>query len=124
MLGMGIPMIAVKQKAVLAGLDPNLLDTPDAPMPAGGGGGGGPPPPAPPAAPPAPPAEPEDDGGGGGLTLADDPQYKNFFKMLKMGVPRQVVEQKMTLAGVDVAMLDRDPSSPSPNAGALAVVDD
>lgn len=43
--------------------------------------------------------------------------------MLKMGVPRQVVEQKLTLAGLDASILDQDPKGPSPNAGALATVD-
>jgi hypothetical protein len=33
MIDMGIPGFVVKQKAQLAGLDPALLDTPDAPAP-------------------------------------------------------------------------------------------
>lgn len=66
MVDMGIPLPAVKMKASAEGLDPNILDNPDAPMPGSGGGGGVPPPP--PGAgggggmPPPPPGA----GGGGG----------------------------------------------------------
>jgi hypothetical protein len=40
-----------------------------------------------------------------------------------MGVPSGAIKQKMNLAGADPAMLDRDPSSPSPNAQSIVSVD-
>ncbi|KAM8908407.1 WASH complex subunit 3 isoform 2-T2 [Spinachia spinachia] len=36
MVHVGVPVMAIKNKMVLEGLDPNLLDTPDAPLPDGG----------------------------------------------------------------------------------------
>ncbi|KAL6116728.1 WASH complex subunit 3 [Pungitius pungitius] len=39
MVHVGVPVMAIKNKMVLEGLDPNLLDTPDAPVPDGGAGG-------------------------------------------------------------------------------------
>ncbi|KAM3859101.1 WASH complex subunit 3 [Diretmus argenteus] len=36
MVQVGVPAMAIKNKMVLEGLDPNLLDTPDAPLPDGG----------------------------------------------------------------------------------------
>ncbi|XP_072309881.1 WASH complex subunit 3 [Eucyclogobius newberryi] len=35
MVQVGVPVMAIKNKMVLEGLDPNLLDTPNAPMPGG-----------------------------------------------------------------------------------------
>jgi hypothetical protein len=57
------------------------------------------------------------------LAIKDDPTFAPFFKMLKMGIPRPAVEQKMGLAGVDPRVLDMDPNSPSPNAGAMVMVE-
>lgn len=39
MVQVGVPVMAIKNKMVLEGLDPNLLDTPDAPVPGGAPGG-------------------------------------------------------------------------------------
>ena len=89
MLKMGLPRGAVEQKMAADGLDPALLDAPDEPAP----------PPAPPA-PPAPAAT-------GGASAA---KYK---KMLKMGLPRGAVEQKMAADGLDPALLDA-PDEPTP----------
>ena len=36
----------------------------------------------------------------------DDPAYKTYFKMLKMGIPILVVKQKMTLVGLNPDILD------------------
>ncbi|XP_030639491.1 WASH complex subunit 3 [Chanos chanos] len=36
MVQVGVPVMAIKNKMVLEGLDPNLLDSPDAPVPDGG----------------------------------------------------------------------------------------
>uniref|UniRef100_UPI0037E94A39 WASH complex subunit 3 n=1 Tax=Semicossyphus pulcher TaxID=241346 RepID=UPI0037E94A39 len=38
MVQVGVPVMAIRNKMVLEGLDPNLLDTPDAPMPNGAAG--------------------------------------------------------------------------------------
>lgn len=40
MVQVGVPVMAIRNKMVLEGLDPNLLDTPDAPVPDGATGGG------------------------------------------------------------------------------------
>ncbi|XP_020503387.1 WASH complex subunit 3 [Labrus bergylta] len=39
MVQVGVPVLAIRNKMVLEGLDPNLLDTPDAPVPDGAAGG-------------------------------------------------------------------------------------
>ncbi|XP_056132260.1 WASH complex subunit 3 [Lampris incognitus] len=36
MVQVGVPVMAIKNKMIMEGLDPNLLDTPDAPVPDGG----------------------------------------------------------------------------------------
>lgn len=38
MVQVGVPVMAIRNKMVMDGLDPNLLDTPDAPMPNGAAG--------------------------------------------------------------------------------------
>lgn len=38
MVQVGVPVMAIKNKMVLEGLDPSLLDTPNAPVPGGGSG--------------------------------------------------------------------------------------
>ena len=53
------------------------------------------------------------------MTLNEDPVFATFFKMVRMGVPKGAVMNKMALAGLDPSIADRDPSGPSPNAGAL-----
>ena len=88
MLKMGLPRGAVEQKMAADGLDAALLDAPDEPPP--------PPPPPPPA-----PAS---------AGVADVAKYK---KMLKMGLPRGAVEQKMAADGLDAALLDA-PDEPTP----------
>ena len=49
----------------------------------------------------------------GGKTLQDDPKYAKYFQMLKMHIPRPAVEAKMRAEGVDPAILDQNPLSPS-----------
>ena len=39
---------------------------------------------------------------------------EQYFKMLKMGVPKGGVKQKMRSEGVDPAVLDMDPEQPAP----------
>ena len=60
------------------------------------------------------PMQDDADGGGeaGGPPLKDDPNFANFFKMLKIGLPRGIVEIKMRTEGADPAVLDMDPTKP------------
>jgi hypothetical protein len=44
--------------------------------------------------------------------LCDDPEYSKYFKMLKMGLPRQSVRHALERDGKDVKILDLDPNRP------------
>lgn len=46
--------------------------------------------------------------------LRDHPKYATYFKMLKIGQPPEVVRHRMRREGVDIAILDWDPSKPLP----------
>lgn len=48
------------------------------------------------------------------LALKDDPIYQQYFKMLKVGLPRPSVEHKMRADHIDPAILDCDPNFPLP----------
>jgi hypothetical protein len=107
MLKMGVPKQAVANKMTAKGVDASVLDQdpesmvpdPTASPPAGG--------------PSAPPVL---------IKLGEHPEYAQWFKMLKMGVPKQAVANKMTAKGVDSSVLDKDPESmvPDPSAAAPA----
>jgi hypothetical protein len=58
------------------------------------------------------------------MTLNEDPQFATFFKMMRMGVPKGAVMNKMAQAGLDPKYADMDPNSPSPNAGAVTIASD
>ncbi|TMW66743.1 hypothetical protein Poli38472_014055 [Pythium oligandrum] len=90
---MGMPAEQVKLKMSAEGLDPNLLDTPDAIMPGSGGAASAP---------------------SGGMTVKDDPAYEKFFKLAKMGMPAEQIKMKMSAAGLNPDYLDT-PDAPSPN---------
>lgn len=94
---MGMPAEQIKLKMSAEGLDPALLDTPDAPMPGSAGEGAA-------AAAAASQA----------MTVKDDPVYEKFFKLLKMGMPAEQVKMKMAASGLNVDLLDT-PDAPSPN---------
>ena len=49
------------------------------------------------------------------MTVAEDPDYAPFFRMLKVGVPMQAVQNKVAMAGLDASLL-KTPNAPSPNA--------
>ena len=89
MLKMGLPRDAVEIKMVAEGLDASILNAPDAITSADGGGGGA-----------------TAGGGGGPVAAKDDPKYAKFFKMLKMGLPRDAVKIKMVAEGLDALILD------------------
>lgn len=74
--------------------------------PAGMAASSAPPPPsAAAAAAPAPAAAPAETKPAG-VAAKDHPDYTAFFKMLRVGVPQQVVAGKMTAAGFNAAILD------------------
>lgn len=99
LLSMGAPSAAVKAKILQAGLNPDLLDTPEAEMPTKQIGNDATivstsdecvslPSTSPP------------------LKVKDDPNYSKFFKLLSMGAPSESVKAKMKMAGLDPALLD------------------
>lgn len=100
---MGAPAAAVKAKMSQAGLNPDLLDTPDAPMPSKNGA----------VAPEAP-----------AVLVKDDPEYAKFFKLQAMGAPTAAVKAKMVQAGLNPELLDTPDAvlpSKAPSAPAAPV---
>ncbi|RLN48970.1 hypothetical protein BBJ29_004083 [Phytophthora kernoviae] len=95
LLKMGMPAEQIKLKMSASGLNPDLLDTPDSPMPGSGS-----------AAPQTASSQV--------TTVKEDPAYEKFFKLMKMGMPSEQVKMKMSAAGLDVDLLDT-PDAPSPN---------
>lgn len=83
LLSMGAPPAAVKAKMVQAGLNSELLDTPDAVVPVHA----------------APSSEVA-------IRVRDEPQYAKFFKLLSMGAPADSVKAKMQMAGLQPELLD------------------
>ncbi|RDD38463.1 WASH complex subunit CCDC53 [Trichoplax sp. H2] len=51
------------------------------------------------------------------IALKDDARYKKFFSMLRVGIPNQAIKLKMTVEGLDPAMLDFSPDDPAPDGG-------
>ncbi|GMF18908.1 unnamed protein product [Phytophthora lilii] len=101
LLKMEMPAEQIKLKMSASGLNPDLLDTPDAPMPGSGG-----------SATPAPASNHV-------MTVKEDPAYEKFFKLVKMGMPPEQVKMKMSAAGLNGDLLDT-PDAPSPNQKAAA----
>jgi hypothetical protein len=85
MLKMGIPRQGVENKMTEEGLDPALLSSEITPAPAASSGEG---------------VSVERE------APASDPKVAKYLRMLKMGVPRQGVENKMVEEGLDPALLD------------------
>jgi hypothetical protein len=46
----------------------------------------------------------------GEIPLKDDPEYAKYFKMLKMGLPKDAVKNSLTRDGKDLAIVDLDPN--------------
>jgi len=61
--------------------------------------------------PPAPTPTPNDPNA---TPLKDTEEYKKYFKMLKSGLPNEVVKHAMTRDGKDPDILDNDPNKPLP----------
>ena len=49
--------------------------------------------------------------------LKDDPQYERYFKMLKLGMPMEVVQHAMIRDGLDPSVMDGDHNKPVPLNG-------
>ncbi|KAJ0391246.1 hypothetical protein P43SY_010289 [Pythium insidiosum] len=104
LLSMGAPPPAVKAKMTQAGLNPALLDTPEAELPGTSSTA------ATAASESTPPAAPVPVP----TLVKDDPEYAKFFKLLSMGAPPPAVKAKMTQAGLNPALLDTpDAAMPS-----------
>ena len=60
------------------------------------------------------------------MTIRNDPKYEKFFKMLKMGLPIEVVKHAMTRDGLDPTImdLDHDKSLDSQRPSKIDKVDD
>jgi hypothetical protein len=94
MMKMGLPKGAAQQKMIKDGKDPAILDmAPEQPLPVAGGD------------------EPT------GPPLKDIEEYQQYFKMMKMGLPKGAAQQKMIKDGKDPAILDMDPEKPLPGTG-------
>jgi len=63
------------------------------------------------------PTPPKQGGGeansSGRPALKDDPKYEKYFKMMKVGMPKDVVKHAMQRDGLDPDILDADPNQPA-----------
>ncbi|CAN0521629.1 unnamed protein product, partial [Ectocarpus sp. 12 AP-2014] len=110
MLKMGIPRGAALQKMAKDGVDQSILDRPEAlfSLPESGGG-------AVAAAAAGATAAAAATAAPIMVAVKDHPDYRKYFKMLKMGLPRGAAFQKMATEGVDQAILDTpDAMVPAP----------
>lgn len=48
-------------------------------------------------------------------TAAKDPRYQKFFRLLKMQVPREALQQRMVIEGLDPAVLDNPDADAAPS---------
>ena len=111
MLKVGLPRDAVKAKMQQEGVNPEMLERDPSELVVlkdhkGGanssGGGGG--------------AHPDDSAtsssgaGSGAVAIADHPKYGKYFRMLKVGLPRDAIKAKMQHEGMNPAYLDKDPA--------------
>jgi hypothetical protein len=46
------------------------------------------------------------------ILVGQVPEYTMYFKMLKLGIPRDAVKQKMTLLGIDARVIDYPETAP------------
>ncbi|XP_062238650.1 WASH complex subunit 3 isoform X2 [Platichthys flesus] len=56
------------------------------------------------------------------LTVAKDPRYARYLKMVQVGVPVMAIRNKMVLEGLDSSLLDT-PDAPVPDGGARSADD-
>ena len=98
LLQMGIPRENLEVKMKVEGVDPSILDYQP---PATTGGQAAPAASSAPSAPAAPVDDPNDP--------RKKPEYAKWFKLLQMGIPRENLEVKMKVEGVDPSILDYQP---------------
>jgi Subunit CCDC53 of WASH complex len=120
MLKVGLPREAIKAKMQHEGMNPSYLDKdPSEVIPidsgddngaAGGAGGGG-------------------SSNEAKVAVADHPAYAKYFKMMKVGLPKEAIKAKMQQEGVNPSYLDKDPTelvplveSKTPGGGDAAAV--
>jgi hypothetical protein len=46
------------------------------------------------------------------ITVGNIPEFQMFFRMLKMGIPKDAVKQKMSLSGIDIRIVDYPDTAP------------
>jgi len=93
MLKVGLPKEAVKAKMQQEGADPNMLDkNPDDTISLSDK---------------KPASEVKE---GPKIAAQDHPVYSKYFKMLKVGLPKEAVKAKMKLEGADPSVLDMNPT--------------
>ena len=91
MIKMGLPRDAVKAKMKLEGFDESYLDkSADEKIPI---------------------AKPDDSPQ---VAVSEHPKYSKYFKMLKVGLPREVIKTKMQSENVDPTYLDKNPDEMVP----------
>nr|XP_055046427.1 WASH complex subunit 3 [Misgurnus anguillicaudatus] len=56
------------------------------------------------------------------MTVAKDPRYARYLKMVQVGVPVMAIKNKMILEGLDPSLLDT-PDAPVPDSGKKAMED-
>lgn len=56
------------------------------------------------------------------MTVAKDPRYARYLKMVQVGVPVMAIKNKMVLEGLDSNLLDT-PDAPLPDEGARSIED-
>lgn len=92
MLAMNLPMGAVKNALARDGKDPAIMDLDPSKSVKSQLGGES--------------AEEKDTG----IALKDDPEYAKYFKMEKMGLPRDAVKNALVRDGKDPGIMDLDPN--------------
>lgn len=85
MLKVGLPATAVKAKMEQEGVDPSILDKDPSEMV---------------------PLEPV----GVQVPVSEHPKYVKYFKMMKVGLPKDAIQAKMVQEGVNPSYLDKDPA--------------
>nr|XP_057933784.1 WASH complex subunit 3 [Doryrhamphus excisus] len=56
------------------------------------------------------------------MTVAKDPRYARYLKMVQVGVPVMAIRNKMTMEGLDPDLLDK-PDAPVPDGGGQSAQD-
>ena len=96
MLKVGLPKGAVKNKMIQEGVDPTILDKDPCELIS---------------------RDEKTEDSTPMVAVQDHPVYSKYFKMLKVGLPKDAVKNKMIQEGVDPTILDKDPSDKVPVDG-------